>query len=114
MKVVKITWAFDVISPFAYLSLKQLDQLPHDVEIDLLPVLFAGLLEHHGQVGNAEIETNGASPVFGVPTSVGPIPRATTRIPPEGGTTNFSRTSTKYLLPEETRVSNRTHLIDPS
>jgi 2-hydroxychromene-2-carboxylate isomerase len=52
---VKISWVFDVISPFAYLGLKQLPQLPHDVEIEFIPVLFAGLLNHHGQIGNAEI-----------------------------------------------------------
>jgi 2-hydroxychromene-2-carboxylate isomerase len=52
---VKITWIFDVISPFSYLSLKQLSALPRDVEVEFLPVLFAGLLDHHGQVGNAEI-----------------------------------------------------------
>lgn len=53
----KISWVFDVISPFSYLSLKQLDRLPRTVEIDLVPVLFAGLLNHHGQIGNAEIES---------------------------------------------------------
>jgi len=48
---------FDVISPFAYLGLKQLPQLPNDVEVEFVPVLFAGLLNHHGQIGNAEIES---------------------------------------------------------
>lgn len=52
----KIAWVFDVISPFSYLSLKQLDRLPQDVEIEHVPVLFAGLLSHYGQIGNAEIE----------------------------------------------------------
>src|ERR1700761_5998116 len=51
----KITWAFDLISPFAYLSLKQLPRLPAGTEVRLLPVLFAGLLKHHGQLGPAEI-----------------------------------------------------------
>jgi 2-hydroxychromene-2-carboxylate isomerase len=51
----KITWVFDVISPFSYLSLKQLHLLPKTVEIEYRPVLFAGLLNHHGQIGNAEI-----------------------------------------------------------
>ena len=50
----KLSWVFDVISPFAYLGLKQLRELPADVEF--VPVLFAGLLNHHGQIGNAEIE----------------------------------------------------------
>jgi 2-hydroxychromene-2-carboxylate isomerase len=51
----KIVWVFDVISPFAYLSLKELYRLPATVEVEFLPVLFAGLLNHHGQVGPAEI-----------------------------------------------------------
>src|ERR1700761_2760489 len=51
----KITWAFDLISPFAYLSLKQLPRLPAGTEVRLVPVLFAGLLKHHGQLGPAEI-----------------------------------------------------------
>ena len=51
----KISWVFDVISPFAYLNLQQLDGLPADVTVDYVPVLFAGLLNHHGQIGPAEI-----------------------------------------------------------
>jgi 2-hydroxychromene-2-carboxylate isomerase len=51
----KITWVFDVISPFAYLGLHQLPLLPPDVEVQFVPVLFAGLLNHHGQRGPAEI-----------------------------------------------------------
>jgi 2-hydroxychromene-2-carboxylate isomerase len=51
----KIRWVFDVISPFAYLGLRQLRELP--IEIEFVPVLFAGLLNHHGQIGNAEIES---------------------------------------------------------
>lgn len=53
----KVSWVFDVISPFAYLGLKQLPLLPEDVEIDFVPVLFAGLLGHFGQIGNAEIDS---------------------------------------------------------
>jgi len=53
----KAYWVFDVISPFAYLGSKQLALLPTDVDLTLVPVLFAGLLNHHGQVGNAEIES---------------------------------------------------------
>lgn len=53
----QISWAFDVISPFAFLSLKQLARLPDGIEVEFVPVLFAGLLNHHGQVGNAEIES---------------------------------------------------------
>ena len=51
----KISWVFDVISPFAYLNLQQLDRLPANVTVDYVPVLFAGLLNHHGQIGPAEI-----------------------------------------------------------
>jgi 2-hydroxychromene-2-carboxylate isomerase len=51
----KLSWIFDVISPFAYLELKQLAQLPKDVHVEFVPILFAGLLNHHGQIGNAEI-----------------------------------------------------------
>jgi 2-hydroxychromene-2-carboxylate isomerase len=52
-----IPWVFDVISPFAYLGFHQLRQAPPDIEFRPVPVLFAGLLNHHGQIGNAEIES---------------------------------------------------------
>src|ERR1700743_601772 len=55
MTTPKISWVFDVISPFAYLELKQLPQLPKDLHVDFVPILFAGVLNHHGQIGNAEI-----------------------------------------------------------
>jgi 2-hydroxychromene-2-carboxylate isomerase len=51
----EVSWVFDVISPFAYLGLKQLSQLPTDVHVEFVPILFAGLLNHHGQIGPAEI-----------------------------------------------------------
>jgi 2-hydroxychromene-2-carboxylate isomerase len=50
-----VVWIYDVISPFAYLALPRLAELPADVELQALPVLFAGLLEHFGQRGPAEI-----------------------------------------------------------
>jgi len=50
-----VSWVYDVISPFAYLNLKQLATLPLDVDIEYVPVLFAGILNHHGGVGPAEI-----------------------------------------------------------
>jgi 2-hydroxychromene-2-carboxylate isomerase len=53
----KVSWVFDVISPFAYLNLTQLPQLPPHVEVEYVPVLLAGLLNHHGQIGPAEMPT---------------------------------------------------------
>lgn len=54
----RLTFWFDVISPYAYLAFERLPQaldgLP--VVIDYRPVLFAGLLDHWGQKGPAEIE----------------------------------------------------------
>ena len=44
---------FDFVSPFSYIALERLDGLSHRVE--LKPVLFAGLLNHWGQKGPAEI-----------------------------------------------------------
>ncbi len=48
-------WYFDFISPFAYLQFKQFARLPDDLEIELVPILFAGLLNHFGHKGPAEI-----------------------------------------------------------
>ena len=48
-------WHFDFISPYAYLQFRQMDRLPSDVEVRFRPVLFAGLLNHWGQLGPAEI-----------------------------------------------------------
>lgn len=48
-------WYFDVISPFAYLHLARFGDLPKDLAITYKPVLFAGLLNHWGQKGPAEI-----------------------------------------------------------
>jgi 2-hydroxychromene-2-carboxylate isomerase len=53
----KIALLFDVISPYSYLALKQLHRLPPDIAIEYVPILFAALLNHHGQIGNAEIES---------------------------------------------------------
>ncbi len=52
----RATWYFDVISPFAYLHLQRFSELPADLTIDYKPVLFAGLLNHWGQKGPAEID----------------------------------------------------------
>lgn len=51
----RIDWYFDFVSPYAYLCLHRLGDLPTDVEINYRPVLFAGLLSHWGQKGPAEI-----------------------------------------------------------
>ena len=48
-------WYFDVISPYAYLHLTRFGELPGDLGIVYKPVLFAGLLNHWGQKGPAEI-----------------------------------------------------------
>jgi len=53
--VVKVSWVFDVISPFAYLGFPRLSRLPAHVSVEFVPVLFAGLLQHFGQLGPAEI-----------------------------------------------------------
>jgi 2-hydroxychromene-2-carboxylate isomerase len=52
---VTVSWVFDVISPFAYLGLRDLERLPAHVELRFVPVLLAPLLNHFGQMGPAEI-----------------------------------------------------------
>jgi 2-hydroxychromene-2-carboxylate isomerase len=54
----RITFWFDVISPFAYLAFERLPQALQgcSYEVEYRPVLFAGLLQQHGQKGPAEIE----------------------------------------------------------
>jgi 2-hydroxychromene-2-carboxylate isomerase len=49
----RVDWYFDVVSPYSYISLFRLKEL--DAEITYKPVLFAGLLNHWGQKGPAEI-----------------------------------------------------------
>ena len=49
------TWYFDFVSPFAYICLHRLKELPPDLAIEYRPVLFAGLLNHWGQKGPAEL-----------------------------------------------------------
>ncbi len=48
---------FDFISPFAWIALHRLKELPADVVIEYRPVLLAGILQHWGQKGPAEIST---------------------------------------------------------
>lgn len=46
---------FDLVSPFAYLHFHALRPLRERLQIEYVPVLFAGLLKHWGQLGPAEI-----------------------------------------------------------
>lgn len=50
----EVTWYFDFISPYSYLALRRLRGWS-DVRIAYRPVLFAGLLNHFGNKGPAEI-----------------------------------------------------------
>jgi 2-hydroxychromene-2-carboxylate isomerase len=50
-----IRWYFDFVSPYSYISFKRLHELPREAAVELRPVLFAGLLNHFGQKGPAEI-----------------------------------------------------------
>lgn len=52
----KLDYYFDFISPFSYLLHEQLHRLPEEVEINHVPVLFAGLLKHWGSLGSVEID----------------------------------------------------------
>jgi 2-hydroxychromene-2-carboxylate isomerase len=53
----QITFYLDFISPYAYLAFEKLPEalLGLSYQIDYRPVLFAGMLKHHGQLGPAEI-----------------------------------------------------------
>lgn len=52
-----ITFTFDFISPYAYLAFEKLPAALQGTSytVDYRPVLFAGFLRHHGQLGPAEI-----------------------------------------------------------
>lgn len=52
-----ITFYFDFISPYAYLAFEALPKSLQGIScvVNYRPVLFAGLLNHHGQLGPAEI-----------------------------------------------------------
>ena len=52
-----ITFYLDFISPYAYLAFEQLPETLKGISysVDYRPVLFAGMLKHHGQLGPAEI-----------------------------------------------------------
>jgi 2-hydroxychromene-2-carboxylate isomerase len=53
--VPSVTWYFDFISPYAYLGVPGLKRLPAGTDLRYQPVLLAGLLNHWGQKGPAEI-----------------------------------------------------------
>lgn len=49
------SWFFDLISPFSYLHYRGLRALRDGLDIQPVPVLFAGLLKHWGTEGPAEV-----------------------------------------------------------
>ena len=49
------TWYFDVISPFSYLALGEIEELAQRMTVTYRPILFAALLEHWKHLGPAEI-----------------------------------------------------------
>jgi 2-hydroxychromene-2-carboxylate isomerase len=49
------TWHLDVISPFSYLALGEIERLAESVTIVYRPILFAALLERWKHLGPAEI-----------------------------------------------------------
>lgn len=50
-----LTWYFDFVSPFSYLQTHRFHHLPQERAIIYKPVLFAGLLNHWGSKGPAEV-----------------------------------------------------------
>jgi 2-hydroxychromene-2-carboxylate isomerase len=50
-----LDWYFDFISPFAYLQWRLLKRDHPQIALNPKPVLLAALLNHHGQLGPAEI-----------------------------------------------------------
>jgi len=53
----QLTFYFDFISPYAYLAFHQLPQVLQGLsyQVRYQPVLFGGLLQHHGQLGPVEV-----------------------------------------------------------
>jgi 2-hydroxychromene-2-carboxylate isomerase len=60
--VKRIEFFLDFVSPFAYLAFERLPQVLEGCSyaVEYRPVLFAALLQHHGQKGPAEIESKRA------------------------------------------------------
>ena len=52
-----LNFYLDFISPYAYLAFEKLPEAlaGHEVKVNYIPVLFAALLKHNGQLGPAEI-----------------------------------------------------------
>ena len=48
-----VDWYFDFVSPYSYICLHRLKEIP--LQVSYKPVLFAGLLNHFGQKGPAEV-----------------------------------------------------------
>lgn len=55
MRDKELTWYFDFISPFAFLQWPEVRDLAKSHSVQIKPVLFAGLLQHWGHLGPAEI-----------------------------------------------------------
>ena len=53
----KADWYFDFLSPFAYLQNCRLHEFPSNLFINRKPLLFAGLLNHWGTKGPAELSS---------------------------------------------------------
>jgi 2-hydroxychromene-2-carboxylate isomerase len=51
----QVEWFFDFISPYSYLQCECWNRLPAELKVQCRPVLLAGLLDHWGQKGPAEI-----------------------------------------------------------
>lgn len=51
-----VEWYFDFVSPYSYFQCEKLPELPDNVLLIYKPILFAGLLNHWGQKGPAEIQ----------------------------------------------------------
>jgi 2-hydroxychromene-2-carboxylate isomerase len=51
----KARWYFDFVSPFSYLHLKRFGDISRPLEVEPVPVLFAGLLRAYENKGPAEI-----------------------------------------------------------
>ena len=54
----RIAWYFDFISPFAYLHWHKVRALMQERPVEPVPILFAAILNAHGQKGPAEIPGN--------------------------------------------------------